>query len=85
MYICIPMDGLKEFMTDKMQDAEYMEKHFRRTRDGVGNLCVPIEEILSITGTKMEIPVEVKADGNHILMTPTKSRLEESTHAQNPI
>ncbi len=59
-YISIPMDGLKEFVSGKMQDKNYIKTHLRRTVDGTGNLCVPVVEILKIRGTRQLIPLSEK-------------------------
>ena len=72
-YISIPMDGLKEFVGAKMQDADYMREHTRYTKDGTGNLCVPYQEILTISGTRQLIPLDrIERDGKHITMCPGK-------------
>ena len=78
MYISIPMDGLKEFIAGKMQDANYMKQHILYTRGGTGNLCVPVKEVLSIPGTRQIIPLErIEVQGNHVSMFAAQGRRQE--------
>ena len=70
MYISIPMDGLKAFVTGKMQDAAYMKKHTFYTEGGTGNLCVPVKAIHTVGGSRrrgkhLDDPDKIEIGGKH--------------------
>ena len=66
--IDIPFAALREFVEAKRKDADYMRRYCKSTAGGTKNLCIPLDDLYHIPGTRWIKPLDglvLKGTSNH--------------------
>ena len=60
--IDISFAALRKFVEAKRNDEGYMKQFYKFTCDGVGNLCIPLDDLHHIPGTRWLYSLELKGE-----------------------